>query len=195
MKVPGLALAGIAVMSWLEATPAFATSGYGVGQESVTGSGMANAGGAAAALDAGTVYSNPAGMSVLDHNEIMVGAIFALPTITYTERGSTIFDGSPLQGPANGHGGQLAFVPDIYWVSKVSDRVHVGLGINAPWGLVTEYDRPWIGRYNEITTSLRVANINPSVSYKIRFVQNERHLLNRGRFQRPVRQGEVESGD
>ena len=42
-----------------------------------------------------------------------------------------------------------------------------GLGVTAPYGLVTKYDAPWLGRYNEITTLLKVINVNPSAAFRV----------------------------
>jgi long-chain fatty acid transport protein len=146
---------------------ALANAGYGVGHESVTGAGTAYAGGAAAALDASTVHYNPAGMSLLDHDEFQLGTQIIMPTIGFQNQGSILFDGSPLNGSNSGNGGKLAVVPNFYYVGKFDDRISYGLGFTAPWGLVTNYDADWLGRYSEIKTSLRVANVNPSLSYKV----------------------------
>lgn len=162
-----LAATAVAGVTLVMTANAFASSGYGVGHESVTGAGTAYAGGAAAALDASTVFYNPAGMSNLKQNELQFGLQHILPTIRFENQGSTIYDGSPLAGSNAGNGGKFALVPNFYYVRKYDDRISYGVGVNAPWGLVTNYDADWLGRYNEIKTSLRVANVNPSVSYKV----------------------------
>lgn len=162
-----IATALTAATFMMSAGTAMAASGYGVGLESITGAGAANAGGAAAALDASTVHYNPAGMSLLDHDELQVGTQLISPTIRFENQGSTIYDGTPLTGSNRGNGGKLAVVPDIFYVGKFDDRISYGVGFTAPWGLVTNYDDDWLGRYNEIKTSLRIANLNPSLSYKV----------------------------
>lgn len=156
-----------AVMFLTSSSAALAATGYGVGHESVTGAGTAYAGGAAAALDASTVHYNPAGMSLLDHDEFQLGTQIIMPTIGFENQGSTIFNGAPLTGSNSGNGGKLAVVPNFYYVGKFDDRISYGIGVTAPWGLVTNYDADWLGRYNEIKTLLRVANVNPSLSYKV----------------------------
>lgn len=158
---------GAAALIYVSATAAIAGTGYGVGHESVTGAGTAYAGGAAAALDASTIHYNPAGMSVLKNDELMLGNQIVLPTINFTNQGSTIFNGAPLTGTTDGKGGKMAMVPNVYWVKTINDQVRFGVGVTAPYGLVTSYKPDWIGRYNEITTSLKVGNVNPSVSFKI----------------------------
>lgn len=151
----------------LSSASAQAGTGYAVGHESVSGAGTAYAGGAAAALDASTIHTNPAGMSMLQGDELIVGAQFIFPTIKFTNQGSTIFNGAPLTGTNDGKGGKFAPVPTVYWAHQLNDQAWFGLGLTAPWGLVTAYQDNWLGRYNEITTSLKVGNLNPSFSYKV----------------------------
>jgi long-chain fatty acid transport protein len=43
----------------------------------------------------------------------------------------------------------------------------VGLGISAPYGLITEYDANWVGRYYAIKSDLATININPTVAYRL----------------------------
>ena len=43
----------------------------------------------------------------------------------------------------------------------------VGLGLNAPFGLATEYDRDWVGRYHAVESDVKTLNINPSIAYKV----------------------------
>ena len=42
-----------------------------------------------------------------------------------------------------------------------------GVGINVPFGLKTEYDADWIGRFQGITSEVKTLNINPSLSFKL----------------------------
>lgn len=49
----------------------------------------------------------------------------------------------------------------------MSDRLAVGIGVNAPFGLATKYDRDWVGRYHAVESDMLSVNINPSVAYEI----------------------------
>jgi long-chain fatty acid transport protein len=42
-----------------------------------------------------------------------------------------------------------------------------GLGVNAPFGLKTEYDSDWIGRFQAIKSEVKTVNVNPAVSFKL----------------------------
>ena len=41
-----------------------------------------------------------------------------------------------------------------------------GLGVNAPFGLVTEYDGSWLGRYQAVKSEVKTINVNPAFSFK-----------------------------
>ena len=45
--------------------------------------------------------------------------------------------------------------------------MHFGLGINAPFGLQTQYDANWMGRFQAIKSKIQTINLNPSVSYDV----------------------------
>jgi long-chain fatty acid transport protein len=50
----------------------------------------------------------------------------------------------------------------------VTDRLYVGLGLNAPFGLVTKPDNPtWAGSPIATTSKLFSTDINPTVAYKL----------------------------
>jgi long-chain fatty acid transport protein len=42
-----------------------------------------------------------------------------------------------------------------------------GVGISVPFGLKTEYDPDWMGRFQAIKSDIKTFNVNPSVSYKV----------------------------
>ncbi len=146
---------------------AIAATGYAVGHESVSGAGTAYAGGAAAAGDASTIHSNPAGMTRLDGDQMIVGGHGIVPVVDFDDNGSVIFDGTPTTGGEGGNGGKKAVIPNLYFVWGLESGVKLGLGINAPYGLITKYEPDWLGRYSEITTSVKTININPSVAVRL----------------------------
>ena len=42
--------------------------------------------------------------------------------------------------------------------------MHFGLGVNAPFGLKTDYDDGWIGRYQALKSQIKTINVNPALS-------------------------------
>ena len=156
----------LAIAMALASGPA-AAAGFAVGQASVSAAGSAFAGGAAAAGDASTLFSNPAGAMRLDHHEIVIGGVYVLPRIDFDERGSTLFDGSVLTGNDGGQGGFDIVVPNLFAVWNYADHLRFGVGITAPFGLITDYDITWVGRYNETTTTFQSIDVNPAFAMRL----------------------------
>ena len=146
-------------------------SGFALIENSASGQGNAYAGAAAHAQDSSTIYFNPAGMMKLDRDQLTVAGHLVSPNASFTNNGSAL---SPALGAASGpltgpddDGGSIAVVPNLYWVKTLGDSTRFGLGINSPFGLATEYDANWVGRYHGVLSDLKTINFNPSLAYKI----------------------------
>ena len=70
-------------------------------------------------------------------------------------------------GGNGGDAGDWAFVPNAYLSWQLNDRWFVGVGLNAPFGLKTEYDADWVGRFHAIESEIKTINVNPSVAFKL----------------------------
>ncbi len=142
-------------------------AGFAIIEQSVKGLGNAFAGGAAIADDPTTIFFNPAGMTRLGNKQQFVyGGHIIIPSAKFSDNGSNI-GGTPLTGGDGGDAGEIAFVPNFYWVKPINGKLIFGLGVNAPFGLVTEYDSDWKGRYHAIKSDLMTININPSLAYRV----------------------------
>jgi len=49
----------------------------------------------------------------------------------------------------------------------LNDAVYLGIGLSAPFGLNTEYDPGWVGRFQSIKFDIKTYNINPSIAWKV----------------------------
>jgi long-chain fatty acid transport protein len=130
------------------------------------GGGNAYAGGAAGAEDASIIFSNPAGMSRLNGTQVTVGGSMIQPSSKFSDNGST---GAALQtgGGNGGDAGGTVFVANTYMVMELDPAVRFGVGVFAPFGLQTEYDSTWIGRFQAIKSRIQTINLNPSLSYRM----------------------------
>lgn len=161
-----LKLVMVACLVLISAGSVFA-SGFAVIEQSVSGLGNAFSGGAAAAEDATTVFFNPAGMTRMEQKEAITAVHFIIPSAEFSDNGSApLVTGLGLGTDEGGDAGDLAVVPNLYIVVPVSDAAAFGLGVNAPFGLVTEYSDTWIGRYHAVKSDLKTVNINPSFAFK-----------------------------
>ncbi len=139
---------------------------FGLIEQSASGQGVAYAGASAIAEDASTIYFNPAGMTRLSGQQIVVAGHIIATEARYTDSGSsTTFAGSPLQG-SNSTTDELGLVPNFYYSAELDNGVFVGVGINVPYGLATEYEDGWVGRYHALRSEISSMNINPSIAWK-----------------------------
>ena len=137
-----------------------AASGFALIEQSASGLGNAYAGGAASADDASTIFFNPAGMSRLQGKQVAVALHAIKPSAKFT---GTALPGTNMGGDA----GSLALVPNAYFAMEINPAMKVGLGLNAPFGLQTEYDSLWVGQVHAIKSKIETVNLNPSVAYRI----------------------------
>jgi long-chain fatty acid transport protein len=146
-------------------------TGFFLNQQSVLGFGRAQAGNAAIANDASTVFFNPAGMTRLESNEFQLNVHVVFPSADLHNRGTTAATPAtggvsvPVMGNDGGNPGSTTPLGNAYYVNHVSDAVALGLGLSMPFGLGTEYDRGWFGRYDLLKSELLTVNIAPTIAY------------------------------
>ncbi|MDP2026759.1 OmpP1/FadL family transporter [Sulfuriferula sp.] len=145
---------------------AASSAGFSLIEESASGLSNAFAGGAASAEDASTVFFNPAGMTRLSGSQLSLVLHAIKPTAEFSNTASVAAAGRPLGGNG-GDAGNWTPVPNFYYVTELSQNLRAGLGISSPFGLKTEYDPSWMGRFQAIKSDLKTININPALAYKI----------------------------
>lgn len=159
----------IALMAALAAAQGAWASGFQLLEQNASGLGDAFAGSAAVAEDASTIYYNPAGMTQLKDHEFSLGGNIITPSYKFTDNGSQIVTplGNNLGGSNGGDAGGSALVPNAYFSWRLAKDWHGGLGISAPFGLKTEYDDDWVGRFQSTKFDIKTYNINPSLAWRI----------------------------
>lgn len=140
-------------------------AGFALIENSASGMGNAYAGGAAIADDASTVWFNPAGMTRIKGSQISVAGHIISTTADFTNQGSTLALGGNISG-AEDDGGGTSFIPNFYYVTELEGDAWFGVGVTVPFGLSTEYDENWVGRYGATESAVEAININPSFAYK-----------------------------
>jgi long-chain fatty acid transport protein len=142
-------------------------SGFALREQSDSLLGQAFAGQNAYATDPSVIFFNPAGMSVLDGTRVSASASFIFPNIEFDNHGSTTAIGPGLLGTDEGGDiGENALVPAFYAMTSLGD-LRIGIGINSPFGLSTEYENGTIPRFVALDSSIRTINVNPVVSYQV----------------------------
>jgi long-chain fatty acid transport protein len=140
-------------------------SAFALQEQSGSGLGNAFAGGAATAEDASTIFTNPAGMSRLTNMQVVgAGSLICLQA-KFSDNGSLPAAFQSLGGNG-GDAGSCNVVPALYLAAPINSQWSVGIGANVPFGLKTEYDSDWIGRFQAVKSKIETINVNPAVSFK-----------------------------
>ncbi|HUI16894.1 MAG TPA: outer membrane protein transport protein [Alphaproteobacteria bacterium] len=170
------AVAALALCAALFAVERAQAAGFQLVDQSPSGEGDAFAGAAAVAEDASTIFANPAGLTYLNGIQAQAGINVIMPDGTFHPTNAKT-DPSPIGGlpmPLTGQGnrdwGEAVAAPHIYFalpLDSITKGLWAGLGITAPFGLVTDYGSDsWIGRYYAERTQLKTIDVNPTVAYK-----------------------------
>jgi long-chain fatty acid transport protein len=141
-------------------------SAFALQEQSGSGLGNAFAGGAASAEDASTIYSNPAGMSRLPGIQGVVAGSLICPSTKFSDSGSQAAALQPLGG-SGGDAGTCVGIPAVYLAVPIDKQWAFGLGVNVPFGLKTNYDSDWLGRFQAIESKVETINVNPALSFKV----------------------------
>ncbi|MBM5571973.1 MULTISPECIES: OmpP1/FadL family transporter [Deefgea] len=135
---------------------------YEVGTPDV---GLAAAGYTARAQDAATVFTNPAGMTRLDGDQVTLGvqALFGRTKFNVDEANSSARLGN------HGGGNATGFFPGggLFYSHSVSPDFKVGLAMTGNFGLSVQYDDAWAGRYYTQEATLIGLSVVPAVAYRI----------------------------
>jgi long-chain fatty acid transport protein len=102
-------------------------------------------------------------MSLIPGRQVAVSLNYIMPDTKYTDSGTSTFAAFG----NGGQGGEDALVPAFYGSWMINPQWSVGLGINAPFGLATEWDSSWAGQFHAVRSEVQTLNINPVVAYKV----------------------------
>lgn len=155
-------IAGLALPLMLLSSTGINAAGFALKEQSTAAQGNAFAGATAGAEDVTYMFFNPAGLTRHADNQA------ALILNYIVVQGETKDADAGVGGEAaSGDAAEDAFVPTAYAMWSVTPDLKLGLGINAPFGLKTEYSQTWAGRYHAVESDMRTVNINPALAYRI----------------------------
>jgi long-chain fatty acid transport protein len=143
----------------LASTQIFA-SGFAINEQSISGMGTGFAGRSSAADDASTIFGNPAGMSRIKREQV-TGGVAMIDAHTDISHASSFPNG----GSNDGDMVPFIAVPMGYYVKPIDDHWAFGIGVYAPFGLVTDYENNFAGRYFGSKSEVKIATLQPTVSY------------------------------
>jgi len=143
----------------LASTQIFA-SGFALNEQSISGMGTGFAGRSSSADDASTIFGNPAGMARLKREQVTGG-------VAFIDAHTDISDATSRPNGGTNKGDMVPFmgVPMGYYVKPIDDQWAFGIGVYAPFGLVTDYENGFAGRYFGSKSEVKIVTIQPTVSY------------------------------
>lgn len=158
----------------LLSSPSFShAAGYGINENSGSYMGTGFAGRASNPVDASIAANNPAGISFISHNTLSAGSALILKGGKFKGQ----YTRPPLH-PALGQGETVygktkdfmktTPVPFGHFSMPLNDQMTFGLSGYGPFGVELDYKSNWPGKYFGDKTSVKVINIQGTLSYKLR---------------------------
>ena len=138
---------------------------FALQEQNASGLGHAYAGGAAAAEDVSTIFYNPAGLVRLQSTQAVLAANVICLSAKFNNSASQPAALQPLGGNG-GDAGDCNVVPNFYLGVPFTDKWSFGIGVNVPFGLKTNYDSGWIGRFQALESKVETINVNPVLSWE-----------------------------
>ncbi|MDR3505957.1 MAG: OmpP1/FadL family transporter [Acidocella sp.] len=146
--------------------PAFA-SGFGLHEGAADWMGNAFAGGPAKAYDASTVWTNPAGMALLDSSELDSDISYIGPSSTFSGSASNPLTGGNVSGVNGGNSIAPAASGAAFGVWALAPAWRLGFSVTAPYGERVSYPSNFVGRYQSLVSSITDINVGLALSYKV----------------------------
>ncbi|MDG2519770.1 OmpP1/FadL family transporter [Lysobacter soli] len=141
-------------------------SGFQLKENSVKSMGAAFAGAGVNETDSSVVANNPATMARFSGTTMQVD-VTAID-LSYEFKGTgTDALGRPLTGGNGGDAGDIAAVPALSVIHKLDNGLAFGAMVSAPFGLKTEYDDNWQGRYFAHTSDVEIVDLTLAAALDI----------------------------
>jgi long-chain fatty acid transport protein len=151
----------ISAMTLLGTSTFAGANGIALNEQSASSAGTAYAGRSSSALDASTIFGNPAGLTKLKRTEISGGAA----VVSVSDDISDAQSSAP--GTNKGDSVPLGGVPFAYMSTPLDDRFTIGLGLYAPSGLINDYESSFQGRYHGSYSTTKEITLQPTIAYRI----------------------------
>ncbi len=148
--------------------PRALASGFQLREQSPSAQGNSFAGISAGGSDIGSMFFNVATLTRFQGNEIVGGFSLIQPSARMENGSASRANGSPISGNASsGDAGRSGVLPVFYGLWSLSPDLKLGFSLNSPFGLTSEYDPAWIGRYHALKSTMTIVELAPNVAYRI----------------------------
>ena len=150
-----------ALSTLLLSTSAMA-AGFHLREQSAAAQGNAFAGATAGAENGSYAYYNAAGLTRQKGLQVNLGATYIAPRAT----AKNVMSESGTRGADVENVVHAAVSPNGTVSYQLNDRAFAAIAANSPFGMITKYDRDWIGSDHGITSDLKSGTITPMFAYK-----------------------------
>ena len=149
------------ILNWFCTSLAHAGALYIYEMANPSDTGYAGAGLAARAGDAGTVFTNPAGMTRFEESTFQAGLTPLYLNAPFNPDNKTTVDGS--DGDTN-----LFFAgANFAYIQPVTDDLKLGVSLQNFFGLVLDWGDDWVGRFVSTKVALIAPQLQPTAAYKV----------------------------
>jgi long-chain fatty acid transport protein len=114
--------------------------------------------------DASANYFNPANMTDSEGVSVMAGASFIGPHSKISTSIPTPMGAAQLSTESEDN---WWVPPHAYASMQIAEKTWVGVGVYSPFGLGSEFDPNWVGRYNSYKAIIESVDLNPNIAYKL----------------------------
>ena len=142
--------------------------GSGFAVQSQSAAAIANGhGGVARADDASVALLNPALATRFDTAQTSIALGGIALTADFDDRQSLSAVGTPASGPASSSADGAAPLLSVFHTRPLTERMAFSVALYTPFGLSTEYDKDWVGRYQVQTAQLKTLAISPALAFEL----------------------------
>jgi len=108
--------------------------------------------------DSSALFFNPALMNKLEQPRVKLGINYLKSSVEFRSDAT----GKTFKLKDTSH-----YIPTLFAIHRISDRISAGLGVFSHFGLSTTWDDEWEGRYLATHSELETITFNPAVSFKV----------------------------
>lgn len=168
-KLPSVMLLALSIVAGMSVFHTWA-SGFQLREQSPSAQGNAFAGVSAGGSDISSMFFNPATMTLFSGKQISAGFSLVQPFSESKNGVATRFLSSfgSIAGPAyHPDAAKNVPLPSAYALWSISNDLKLGLSLNVPFGMGTEYQSDYIGRYHALKSSLNVVDAAANMAYRV----------------------------
>ncbi|MGB6279131.1 MAG: outer membrane protein transport protein [Syntrophobacteria bacterium] len=111
--------------------------------------------------DASSAFTNPAGMTALEADEVVAGMEVLISVNKFDS------DIATAGGSDGGNAGNPAVIPGLFVVKGLNENLKLGFSIAAVAGGGLDYGENFVGRYQAYKSVLQTVGLGPSLGYKV----------------------------